>query len=120
MQLDNQDIQMDLMASSLSRVLRQHQQMFPESVLPKQRKAVQSWVTSLRQHEHAPYSLLQANYNPQSGAIFGILKQMKQDMETSLAKSRSEEETNQADYESLKAAKTTQIADAEALVETKS
>merc|ERR1719191_2161051 len=41
-------------------------------------------------------------------------------METSLAKSRSEEETNQADYESLKAAKTTQIADAEALVETKS
>merc|ERR1719201_1324231 len=45
---------------------------------------------------------------------------MKEDMETSLAKSRSEEETNQADFESLKAAKTTQIADAESLVETKS
>merc|ERR1719311_1557041 len=41
------------------------------------------------------------------------------DMETSLAKARSEEETAVADFGALKAAKTQEIADAEDLVETK-
>jgi hypothetical protein len=64
-------------------------------------------------------ALLQTGFEPQSGAIFGILTQMKEDMETSLAKARSEEETAVADFEALKAAKTQEIADAEDLVETK-
>jgi hypothetical protein len=115
---DSQTIQMDLMVHSLQKVLRFHQQHFPESVIPKQRKAVEKWAASLGTERHV--SLLQTEYNPQSGAIFGILKQMKEDMETSLAKSRSEEERNVAEFESLKKAKTQQIADAEDLVEVKS
>merc|ERR1719443_2119699 len=79
--------------------------------------AVENWVSSL--HRKGQISLLQTGYNPQSGAIFGILKQMKEDMETSLAKARSEEETAVADFEALKAAKNQEIADAEDLVETK-
>merc|ERR1719454_243262 len=109
---------MDMMVHSLQKVLRFHQRQFPESVIPKQRKAVEKWAASLGTERHV--SLLQTEYNPQSGAIFGILKQMKEDMETSLAKSRSEEERNVAEFESLKKAKTEQIADAEDLVETKS
>merc|ERR1719327_2149662 len=87
------------------------------TVTPKQRKAVEHWVSSL--HRRGQISLLQTSYEPQSGAIFGILKQMKEDTETSLAKARTEEETAVADFEALKAAKTQEIADAEDLVETK-
>jgi len=42
---------------------------------------------------------------PQSGEIFGILKQMKESFETNLADSQKEEMTNQQAYSDLKAAK---------------
>merc|ERR1719453_218386 len=106
---------MDVMAHDLRRVV-QHQQW--STVTRKQLKTVEHWASSL--DRKGQISLLQTGYEPQSGAIFGILKQMKEDMETSLAKARSEEETAVADFEALKAAKTQEIADAEDLVETKS
>merc|ERR1719335_377155 len=49
------------------------------------------------------------SYAPQSGAIFGILKQMKESFETNLASSQKEEMTAQAAYEDLKAAKESEI-----------
>jgi len=50
------------------------------------------------------------SYAPQSGQIFGILKQMQEDFEASLADSQAAEKKAVADYESLKAAKEEEIA----------
>jgi len=96
------------MSMHVKQLLRKHRSMFPESVTPSQRRAVDEF-----------FSLSQGTYNPQSGAIFGILKQMKEDFETNLEKSRKEELANVAAFEELKAAKEAQIAAANDQVETK-
>merc|ERR1719171_747552 len=57
---------------------------------------------------------------PASGAIFGILKQMKEGFETNLADSQKDEATAAAAYAELKAAKEKEIGAAEDLSETKS
>merc|ERR1719326_1388369 len=49
------------------------------------------------------------SYAPQSGQIFGILKQMKETFETNLSTSQKEEMQSQQAYESLKAAKEEEI-----------
>merc|ERR1719443_302436 len=54
-------------------------------------------------------SLVQASYAPQSGAIFGILKQMKEDFESKLKSDQGDEKTAAQDYEALVAAKTEEI-----------
>jgi hypothetical protein len=57
------------------------------------------------------------NYAPASGAIFGILKQMKEDFETSLSQSQKDEVKAQEDYTNLKATKEEQIAATKAMLE---
>ena len=47
----------------------------------------------------------QAESTRRSGAIFGILKQMKETFESNLSSSQKEEMQSQAAYEDLKAAK---------------
>jgi hypothetical protein len=59
------------------------------------------------------------SYAPQSGAIFGILKQMKETFETNLAESQKDEKQAAADFASLKAAKTKEINSATAMVDSK-
>merc|ERR1711957_49117 len=59
------------------------------------------------------------SYAPQSGAIFGILKQMKETFETNLSASQKEEMANQKAYEDLKAAKETEIAAGQAQLDSK-
>jgi hypothetical protein len=54
-----------------------------------------------------------------SSAIFGILKQMKESFETSLAESQSDEKEAVASYEDLEKAKTTEVAAAKEMIETK-
>merc|ERR1719261_334850 len=49
------------------------------------------------------------SYAPQSGAIFGILKQMKETFETNLENSQKEEMQSQTAYEDLKATKEAEI-----------
>merc|ERR1711957_324129 len=49
------------------------------------------------------------SYAPQSGAIFGILKQMKETFETNLSASQKDGMANQKAYEDLKAAKVEEI-----------
>ena len=49
------------------------------------------------------------SYNSQSGAIFGILKQMKEEFESNLSSAQKTEQQAQSDYDSLKAAKETEI-----------
>merc|ERR550514_2532912 len=114
---DEQQISMSLKMKAL---LRKHKSMFAESVTPSQRKAVDMYFSQPQESYGAQQvSLAQESYNPQSGAIFGILKQMKEDFETNLENSRKEEMANVAAYEELKAAKEAQIASATDQVETK-
>merc|ERR1719498_689465 len=49
------------------------------------------------------------SYAPQSGQIFGILKQMKEEFEANLADSQQSEETGAAEFAELKKAKTNEI-----------
>jgi len=56
---------------------------------------------------------------PQSGAIFGILKQMKESFETNLATSTSEEGQAKETFASMKASKTEEITAASELIDSK-
>merc|ERR1719454_2331269 len=49
------------------------------------------------------------SYAPQSGQIFGILNQMKEDFEVNLSEAQKTEAKAKAEYESLKAAKEDEI-----------
>jgi len=62
-------------------------------------------------------SLIQQDdeYAPESGAIFGILKQMKEEFETNIATSQSEESQALEEYNAMKKAKTDQMTAAEKL-----
>merc|ERR1712039_464025 len=59
------------------------------------------------------------SYAPQSGEIFGILRQMKETFEANLADAQKEEMANQKAYEDLKAAKEDEIAAGQAQIDTK-
>merc|ERR1712129_445624 len=59
------------------------------------------------------------SYAPQSGEIFGILKQMKATFESNLSASQKDEMANQKAYEDLKAAKEDEIAAGQAQIDTK-
>merc|ERR1719282_682767 len=56
------------------------------------------------------------SYSPQSGQIFGILKQMKADFENSLSDAQKKEEQSKAEFQALKAAKEDEIAAGEKAV----
>jgi len=97
--------------AALHTQLRRH----ADLVTSAQREAVTAFVESSGSSSTGKYSLLQqgAEFSPahssSSGGILGVLKGMKESFETNLAASQKEEETNQADYESLKKAKTDEI-----------
>jgi len=59
------------------------------------------------------------SYAPQSGQIFGILKQMKETFETNMSSAQQEEQSNQRAYEELKEAKETEIQAGQEQVDTK-
>lgn len=56
---------------------------------------------------------------PQSGAIFGILKQMKESMETDLKTSQDDEAKAKADYKAMYADKSDEISSAKELIDAK-
>merc|ERR1712203_131621 len=59
------------------------------------------------------------SYAPQSGEIFGILKQMKETFESNLSASQKEEMANQKAYEDLKTAKEAEIKAGQEQIDTK-
>merc|ERR1719213_1111920 len=97
-----QQLQMDV---ALEQILHKHSDMLS----PHQRKIAKSFV----QHKG------EQKYTPQSGEIFGMLKQMKETFETNLASSQKEEAENLSEYEDMKAAKETEIAAGTELADTK-
>merc|ERR1719487_2316110 len=106
-------------------VLSKHHEMPAEALV--------SVASVLRKHKHIIRSSKQTDavtaflqqpagfqsYAPQSGQIFGILKQMKEEFESNLSTSQKEELAAQDAYEQLKSAKLAEIAAAKKQVETK-
>jgi hypothetical protein len=88
----------------LQHLVQKHADMFT----PSQKRAVGSFVQTAT-----------VDMAPASGEIFGILKQMKESFETNLANSQKEEMQSQKDYEDLKAAKESEIAAGQDLIDTK-
>jgi len=91
--------------------LVEHMAMFENSLTLEEQKAAMSFASD-------PTSLLQEDA-PQSGAIFGILKQMKESFETNLASSQKEEENAKATFADMKASKTQEINSAQELIDSK-
>merc|ERR1719440_2518178 len=69
---------------------RKHRALVDKITTPTQRKAVTAFVQSPSDYFDAEPTFKQS-YAPQSGAIFGILKQMKETFETNLSSSQKEE-----------------------------
>jgi hypothetical protein len=95
------------MVATVHEVLNKHMDMVNSIVTPSQRKEVLAYLQA------APG--MGNSYNSQSGAIFGIMEQMKETFETNLANSQSEEKQSQEAFNELKAAKQAEIAAGQAL-----
>merc|ERR1740121_2335587 len=83
-----------------------------------ERKAANSFIQAPEDYFDASPTFKQS-YAPQSGEIFGILRQMKETFEANLSDAQKEEMANQKAYEDLKAAKEAEIAAGQAQIDTK-
>jgi len=101
-------------ASTLKHELTVNAKQYLGIISPSQRRQVEQFIQSGVMPGSSGSS-----YEPKSGAIFGILEQMKETFETNLAASQKEEETNQRSYEDLKAAKEREIAAGQQQIEVK-
>ena len=105
-------------ATTLDHEMRQHSSLLQGVLTPTQRRAVVSFLQSPQDYFDAEPTFKQS-YAPQSGEIFGILRQMKETFEANLASSQKEEGENQKAYADLKAAKEDEIAAGQAQVDSK-
>merc|ERR1711998_776835 len=83
-----------------------------------ERKAANAFIQAPEDYFDASPTFKQS-YAPQSGEIFGILKQMKDTFEANLSTSQKEEMQNQKAYEDLKAAKEAEIKAGQEQIDTK-
>jgi len=95
-------------ASLLQHTLQTHKHFLEGALTHAQRRVVTSLLQAPDDYLDAAPTFKQS-YAPQSGQIFGILKQMQETFEGNLATSQKEEMSNQQAYEELKAAKEEEI-----------
>jgi hypothetical protein len=81
-------------AASVQNVMQRHSSLLEGVLTRTQRKAVSAFVQAPADYFDAEPTFKQS-YAPQSGAIFGILSQMKETFETNLSASQKEEMSNQ-------------------------
>jgi len=105
-------------AAMLQNEFHKHADLVEQIATPSQRKAVAAFVQAPSDYFDAEPTFKQS-YAPQSGQIFGILKQMKETFETNLSSSQKEEMAAQKAFEDLKAAKLAEIAAGEEQKDTK-
>merc|ERR1711977_370154 len=96
-------------ATTLQHEMQRHASLLEGTLTRSQRKSVAAFVQSPGDYFDAAPTFKQS-YAPQSGEIFGILRQMKETFESNLSASQKEELQNQNAYEELKAAKEEEIA----------
>jgi len=105
-------------AATLQFQMSKHASLLEGVLTPKERRIAASFVQSPEDYFDAAPTFKQS-YAPQSGEIFGILRQMRETFESNLSASQKEEMANQKAYEELKAAKEEQIAAGQAQIDTK-
>jgi len=105
-------------AVSLLHEMEKHASLLENILTRSQRKTVIAFVQAPQDYFDASPTFKQS-YAPQSGEIFGILKQMKETFESNLSASQKEEMANQKAYEDVKAAKEEEIAAGQAQIDTK-
>merc|ERR1719453_121560 len=105
-------------AAVLRHQMHKHGQVLGEVITPSQKRVINAFVQAPADYFDAKPTFKQA-YAPQSGQIFGILKQMKETFEANLSASQKEENENQKAYEDLKAAKEAEIQAGQEQIETK-
>merc|ERR1719504_306912 len=98
--------------------MQRHASLLSGVLTHSERKTVAAFVQAPEDYFDAEPTFKQS-YAPQSGAIFGILKQMKETFETNLSSSQKEEMASQKAYEELKAAKEEEIAAGQAQIDSK-
>merc|ERR1719355_397718 len=95
-------------AAMIQDQFHKHASLLRGMITPREHKMVAAFVQSPGDYFDAEPTFKQS-YAPQSGQIFGILKQMKETFETNLSTSQKEEMAAQQAYEDLKAAKEAEI-----------
>ena len=105
-------------AATVEHEMQKHAQLLEGILTHSERQVVQAFIQSPEDYFDASPTFKQS-YAPQSGEIFGILKQMKETFETNLSDSQKEELANQKAYEDLKAAKEDEISAGQAQLDTK-
>jgi chromosome segregation ATPase len=105
-------------AASVQNQMQKHASLLAGVLTHAERRVIASFVQSPEDYfDEAP--TFKQSYAPQSGEIFGILKQMKETFENNLSASQKEEMANQKAYEDLKAAKEDEIAAGQAQIDKK-
>jgi len=105
-------------ASTIQYQMSKHTTVLQGVLTHTERRAIAAFIQSPEDYFDASPTFKQS-YAPQSGEIFGILKQMKESFETNLSDSQKEEMANQKAYEDLKAAKTDEIKAGQDQIDTK-
>merc|ERR1719464_322307 len=105
-------------AATLQHEMQKHATLLQGVLTPSERRAAAAFVQAPQDYFDATPTFKQS-YAPQSGEIFGILRQMKETFEANLSDSQKEEMANQKAYEDLKAAKEEEIAAGQAQIDTK-
>merc|ERR1712203_126399 len=105
-------------ATTLQHEMQKHARILQGVLTHSERKAVSAFIQAPEDYFDASPTFKQS-YAPQSGEIFGILRQMKETFESNLSDAQKEEMANQKAYEDLKAAKEEEIAAGQAQIETK-
>merc|ERR1719150_1148763 len=105
-------------AATLQHEMQKHAALLRGILTHSERRAASSFVQAPQDYFDAKPTFKQS-YAPQSGEIFGILRQMKETFEANLSDAQKEEMANQKAYEDLKAAKEAEIAAGQAQIDTK-
>merc|ERR1712226_897683 len=105
-------------AATLQHEMQKHSAFLQGVLTHAERKALDAFIQAPEDYFDASPTFKQS-YAPQSGEIFGILKQMKETFETNLADTQKEEMANQKAYEDLKAAKEDEISAGQEQIDTK-
>merc|ERR1712157_619458 len=106
------------LAQTMQYQMQKHSSLLQGVLTHSERRAVAAFVQAPQDYFDASPTFKQS-YAPQSGEIFGILRQMRETFEANLADSQKEEMANQKAYEDLKAAKEEEIAAGQAQIDSK-
>merc|ERR1712190_521708 len=105
-------------AATLQHEIQKHATMLQGVLTWAERKAANAFIQAPEDYFDASPTSKQS-YAPQSGEIFGILRQMKETFESNLSESQKAEMASQKAYEDLKAAKEAEIGAGQAQIDTK-